>query len=163
MEAAFIAPGANASGARLCSTPPAGSSQSSYYHLGRSQCPGQKPAAPAPPIEPIAFLRGLSLRYASSVSRVSMSRYWLNPAARSTPSFGLFEPHEYRDVNRFFESRLDLRPTPLHRLPGLASELGLGELLVKDESDRLGLNAFKILGVSYAVDRLLRDHRAGSP
>jgi diaminopropionate ammonia-lyase len=93
-----------------------------------------------------------------------MSRYWLNPAARSTrPSFGLFEPREYREVNRFFESRVDLRATPLHRLPGLASELGLGELLVKDESDRLGLNAFKILGVSYAVDRLLRDHRTRSP
>jgi diaminopropionate ammonia-lyase len=44
------------------------------------------------------------------------------------------------------------RPTPLVELPVLAAELGVGALLVKDESDRLGLPAFKILGASWAVN-----------
>jgi len=44
------------------------------------------------------------------------------------------------------------RPTPLVELPELASELGVGAVFVKDESDRLGLPAFKILGASWAVN-----------
>ena len=41
-------------------------------------------------------------------------------------------------------------PTPLVELPGLAAELGVGRVLVKDESARLGLPAFKVLGASWA-------------
>lgn len=44
------------------------------------------------------------------------------------------------------------QPTPLVKLPELATELGVGSVLVKDESDRLGLPAFKILGASWAVN-----------
>ena len=40
----------------------------------------------------------------------------------------------------------------LVELPALAAELGVGAVLVKDESDRLGLPAFKILGASWAVN-----------
>jgi diaminopropionate ammonia-lyase len=47
-------------------------------------------------------------------------------------------------------------PTPLRRLPAVAAELGVGEVTVKDESDRLGLPAFKVLGASWAVERALR-------
>src|SRR5438067_10878852 len=49
------------------------------------------------------------------------------------------------------------RPTPLRELPRLAAELGLGAVAVKDESDRLGLPAFKVLGASWAVERALRE------
>jgi diaminopropionate ammonia-lyase len=44
------------------------------------------------------------------------------------------------------------RPTPLVEFPELATELGVGAVFVKDESDRLGLPAFKILGASWAVN-----------
>jgi diaminopropionate ammonia-lyase len=44
-------------------------------------------------------------------------------------------------------------PTPLVELPGLAAALGVGRLLVKDESQRFGLKAFKALGASYAIAR----------
>jgi diaminopropionate ammonia-lyase len=47
-------------------------------------------------------------------------------------------------------------PTPVRALPGIANELGIGSLLLKDESDRLALPAFKILGASWAVDQTLR-------
>jgi diaminopropionate ammonia-lyase len=49
------------------------------------------------------------------------------------------------------------RATPLRDLPGVADELGLGTVRLKDESDRLGLPAFKVLGASWAVERALRE------
>ncbi|MFD2025630.1 diaminopropionate ammonia-lyase [Promicromonospora aerolata] len=47
------------------------------------------------------------------------------------------------------------QPTPLRDVPRLAAELGVGRVLVKEESSRLGLPAFKILGASYATARVL--------
>ena len=51
-------------------------------------------------------------------------------------------------------------PTPLVEIPALAAELGVARLLVKDESQRFDLAAFKALGVSWAVDRLLAERAA---
>ena len=45
--------------------------------------------------------------------------------------------------------------TPLARLDGMAKHLGLGSLFVKDESYRFGLNAFKVLGGSFAMARYI--------
>ncbi|MFD5830778.1 pyridoxal-phosphate dependent enzyme [Lentzea sp. NPDC060358] len=57
---------------------------------------------------------------------------------------------------REFHARLPgYAPTPLTELPALAAELGAGRLFVKDESSRLGLPAFKALGASWAVHRVL--------
>ena len=53
------------------------------------------------------------------------------------------------------------RPTPLHRLDGLAATLGIQKLWLKDESGRFGLGSFKALGGAYAVVHLLRE-RLGS-
>jgi diaminopropionate ammonia-lyase len=47
------------------------------------------------------------------------------------------------------------QPTGLVEAPELAAELGVGRVFVKDESGRLGLAAFKVLGASWAVARLL--------
>ena len=47
-------------------------------------------------------------------------------------------------------------PTPLHALPGLARELGIGALYYKDERGRFGLGSFKALGGAYAVANVLR-------
>jgi diaminopropionate ammonia-lyase len=52
--------------------------------------------------------------------------------------------------------------TPLHRLDDLAATLGVGEVWVKDESLRLELPSFKILGGAWAVHRLVLQ-RAGRP
>jgi diaminopropionate ammonia-lyase len=41
--------------------------------------------------------------------------------------------------------------SPLVELPGIAATLGLDQLWLKDESSRMGLPAFKILGASWAV------------
>lgn len=53
-------------------------------------------------------------------------------------------------------------PTPLHDLPALAAECGVRRVLVKDESARFGLPAFKALGVSYAIHRVLGERTGGS-
>ncbi len=55
----------------------------------------------------------------------------------------------------FHQSIPGYRPTPLVALPGLAGELGVASIHVKDESQRFGLNAFKGLGGSYAIARLI--------
>jgi len=45
--------------------------------------------------------------------------------------------------------------TPLARLDGMAARLGLASLCIKDESYRFGLNAFKVLGGSFAMARYI--------
>lgn len=67
----------------------------------------------------------------------------------------MFSATELNDVRRFYNGRADSPATPLLSLPGLASTLGVRQLVVKDESNRFGLPAFKSVGVRYAVDRLL--------
>ncbi|EMI4517109.1 diaminopropionate ammonia-lyase [Vibrio parahaemolyticus] len=60
---------------------------------------------------------------------------------------------------RAFHSQIDgYQPTPLVSLPALATHLGVKAILVKDESKRFGLNAFKVLGGSFALGRQLAKH-----
>lgn len=47
--------------------------------------------------------------------------------------------------------------TPLVALPGVASRLGVGRVVVKDEAERLGLPSYKILGASWATYRAVLD------
>ena len=60
-----------------------------------------------------------------------------------------WDPKEVAD----FHKTIGNKKTPLVKLPGLAKHLGIGSLLLKDESHRFGLNAFKALGASYAMYR----------
>lgn len=48
-------------------------------------------------------------------------------------------------------------PTPLYALPGLAKELGVASLHLKDEGHRLGLGSFKALGGAYALMILVQE------
>jgi diaminopropionate ammonia-lyase len=45
-------------------------------------------------------------------------------------------------------------PTPVHDLPSLAAEAGVGAVWLKDEGRRFSLKSFKALGGAYAVERL---------
>ncbi|SDR65244.1 diaminopropionate ammonia-lyase [Agrococcus carbonis] len=60
-------------------------------------------------------------------------------------------------IAEFHASLPSYAPTPLVELPELARELGVGRVFVKDESARMGLPAFKALGVSYAIVRALTE------
>ena len=56
---------------------------------------------------------------------------------------------------RFHRSFPQYAVTPLANLNGMARHLGLAALCVKDESYRFGLNAFKVLGGSFAMARYI--------
>lgn len=62
---------------------------------------------------------------------------------------------EMAKANSFHKSFPQYEVTPLTRLSKLAEYLGLKRLYVKDESYRFGLNAFKVLGGSYAIARYI--------
>ena len=65
-------------------------------------------------------------------------------------------PDGITDEARAFHMQMTgFEMTPLKRLSNLASRLGLGSIWVKDESARFRLNAFKALGGSFAIYRLI--------
>ena len=68
-----------------------------------------------------------------------------------------FSPAVAQGVRAFHASFSQYCPTPLVSLPGLAGQMGIKNVCVKDESKRFGLNAFKVLGGSYAVARCLAE------
>ncbi len=80
------------------------------------------------------------------------NRYRRRPGTggSATQSFSLAAA---RTVRSFHCSLRAYRPTPLLALPGLADSMGVSRLWVKDESRRFGLDAFKVLGASYAIGR----------
>ena len=84
--------------------------------------------------------------------RSNAPRFLLNRSARERrDDRGPFDDVEYGYVRRFFERDEHGHPTPLHSLPHRSAELGIRKLFVKDESERFGMNAFKIVGVTFAV------------
>lgn len=72
------------------------------------------------------------LREIMSIAKAGQSRDWLS-----------------------YWTGLNRGATPLYSLPDLAAELGVGQLLVKDESRRSPLGSFKALGAPIALVRLI--------
>ena len=58
---------------------------------------------------------------------------------------------EITKTRAFHKSFPQYTETPLTKLEHMAAYLSLKELFIKDESYRFGLNAFKVLGGSYAM------------
>jgi diaminopropionate ammonia-lyase len=81
------------------------------------------------------------------------TRTHINPNAREM----LDGPYPDRKPLRFHHRLPGYEETPLIDAPKLASALGVGKVFVKDESSRLRLPAFKILGASWAVYRALEE------
>jgi diaminopropionate ammonia-lyase len=54
-------------------------------------------------------------------------------------------------------------PTPLHVLPVLAARLGIAQLWLKDETQRLGMPAFKLLGAAWAIYTALIERLGPAP
>lgn len=63
----------------------------------------------------------------------------------------LMRREEIEKAKKFHQSFPQYSETPLQNLGQMAKHLGLGELYIKDESYRFGLNAFKVLGGSFAI------------
>ena len=75
-----------------------------------------------------------------------------NPSAHSWRCPYTVDP----SILPFHQSLPSFTETPLHQLPSTVSkQLRTGKLLLKDESSRAGLPAFKILGASWATYQAL--------
>lgn len=70
---------------------------------------------------------------------------------RPTPGSADFTPFEIPAVASFHRGLSGFKATPLVSLPGIAQQLDLKAVYIKDESGRFGLPSFKILGASWGV------------
>lgn len=84
---------------------------------------------------------------------VENSRVSRNPPFEATSQ--LLTPELPRQIRQFHRQIPGYRMSPLKGLSNLAARLGLGGIWVKDESQRLDLQSFKVLGGSYAIYRLI--------
>ncbi|KAF5559585.1 diaminopropionate ammonia-lyase [Fusarium phyllophilum] len=76
----------------------------------------------------------------------SKAKLWTSP-----------EPASAEAIDRFHQSLPNYEPTPLVSLDSLAKEIGVGAVHIKDETNRFGLPAFKILGASWGAFRSITE------
>ncbi|PLB33471.1 putative diaminopropionate ammonia-lyase [Aspergillus candidus] len=84
---------------------------------------------------------------------------YFNPAAATARCA---EP-QTASLKAFHQSLPRYKPTRLTSLPELAAQIGVRAVFVKDESDRFGLPAFKVLGASWGCYRAIVAHLGQSP
>lgn len=79
-----------------------------------------------------------------------------NEVSRSDDKYlDLMSEENVKKANEFHKSFPQYDVTPLQKLSALAEYLGVKNIYCKDESYRFGLNAFKVLGGSYAMGRYI--------
>ncbi|MTV49190.1 diaminopropionate ammonia-lyase [Heliobacillus mobilis] len=88
----------------------------------------------------------------ATIHWISNSMQKKGDAGASTSFLSRKEIHKAKQFHMSFP---EYSATPLQNLTGLAKTLGISGVYVKDESYRFGLNAFKVLGGSYAIARHL--------
>lgn len=87
-------------------------------------------------------------------------KWEINQVAKSSPEarealLAFLQKEEIQKAKNFHESFPHYEATPLVELNHLANTLGVGNIYLKDESKRFGLNAFKVLGGSFAMGKYL--------
>jgi diaminopropionate ammonia-lyase len=80
---------------------------------------------------------------------------YTNPAARSWISTRQTPAGISETLDKFHNSLPGFQRTRLVSLDAIAKELGVKNVFVKDETLRMGLPAFKILGASWAINRAI--------
>jgi diaminopropionate ammonia-lyase len=79
-------------------------------------------------------------------------KWTANQIPKSNDSYlDLMSEENIKKANEFHKSFPQYTVTPLQKLSALARYLGVKNIYCKDESYRFGLNAFKVLGGSYAM------------
>ncbi len=79
-----------------------------------------------------------------------------NEVPRSDDRFlSIMSEENVYEALSFHRSFPQYKVTPLHKLTELATYLGVDSIYVKDESYRFGLNAFKVLGGSFAIAKYI--------
>lgn len=86
-------------------------------------------------------------------------KYKINNASRkrldSKRKIDIMNNKIKKEVRTFHHSFPNYKATPLVSLDNLAEDMGVNKIWIKDESYRFGLNAFKVLGGSYAVGKYI--------
>ena len=83
-------------------------------------------------------------------------KWTVNQVPKSDDRFlDLMSEENVAKANEFHKSFPQYTVTPLQKLSALASYLGVKNIFCKDESYRFGLNAFKVLGGSFAMARYI--------
>ena len=90
------------------------------------------------------------------LNRFGNQHIYTNPSARNW----IGRHHKLDPRIEAFHQRLPgFAPTPVVTLPSVAERFAVGHVLMKDESYRLDLKAFKILGASWGTYRGLAERR----
>lgn len=84
-----------------------------------------------------------------------MSNYFINEPNNEITISLTTEILEKSKPLPYHQSLPNYQSTPLVSLPNLAKNYGVANIYVKNEAFRFGLNAFKGLGASYAIHKLL--------
>ncbi len=89
-------------------------------------------------------------------------KFKLNPRRQTTSAYpddllSAFSPASMSLAQQEISSWPGYQPTPLHSLNQLAEQIGIKQILYKDEGQRFGLASFKALGGAYAVSCVLAD------
>lgn len=73
-------------------------------------------------------------------------------------AFSQYGAEAAREARQFHSRFAEYSVTPLVSLSTLAEKLGVAGIYVKDESYRFGLNAFKVLGGSFAIGKIMEQN-----
>jgi diaminopropionate ammonia-lyase len=87
-----------------------------------------------------------------------MENYFINNPSNQIPISLTTDILKNSDSLSFHKKLSVYQSTPLASLPALAKHFGIANIFVKDESYRFGLNAFKGLGASFAIDKILKKY-----
>lgn len=85
------------------------------------------------------------------MERKNFDLVWNEKAAERREDISFFNVEEAGKARKFHNTFSMYQETPLVSLQNLAEKLQVKSIYLKDESKRFGLNAFKVLGASYAI------------
>ncbi|NFT16984.1 diaminopropionate ammonia-lyase, partial [Clostridium botulinum] len=77
------------------------------------------------------------------------------PKTNNEDLLNFLNKNEITKARDFHKSFPQYNETPLVSLENLSKDIGLGGIYIKDESYRFGLNAFKVLGGSFAMAKYM--------
>ncbi|MGN0133564.1 MAG: diaminopropionate ammonia-lyase [Anaerotignum sp.] len=85
------------------------------------------------------------------MERKNFDLVWNEKATERREDISFFNVEEAGKARKFHNTFSMYQETPLVSLQNLAEKLQVKSIYLKDESKRFGLNAFKVLGASYAI------------
>ncbi len=103
----------------------------------------------------------MSLSFPALPFVLAKNRYETPDADYGEPQRAVLNSEGLAQARRCISAWPGYSPTPLIELPGLAQDLGIDQLVYKQEGNRFGLRSFKPLGGAYAVQRCLM-HEVGA-